>query len=118
MCIYTYICVCICIFISVYVLYVHSYIRTQCFFRCESNFISWLVCVLKEQYLMPGEEFVRCGDIARELYFVADGLVQLLEGVCVHLSARLNSKAHKILYHESFRRSVFDGSMVQYCFVQ
>jgi len=46
------------------------------------------VCLLKELYLMPGEEFVRCGDVARELYFVADGFVHLLEGLEVKREIR------------------------------
>ena len=29
---------------------------------------------------MPGEEFIRKGDVVRELGFVADGVVQLFEG--------------------------------------
>ena len=48
--------------------------RGQCFYRCEINFFSALVCMLKELYLMPAEEFIRHGDVARELYFVADGV--------------------------------------------
>ena len=54
--------------------------RGLCFHRCEANFISALVCLLKELYLMPAEEFIRCGDVSRELYFVADGVVQLIDG--------------------------------------
>jgi hypothetical protein len=44
------------------------------------NFLSEMVCRLSELYLMPGEEFIRKGDVVRELGFVADGVVQLFEG--------------------------------------
>ena len=54
--------------------------RGLCFFRCEPSFINTMVCMLKEIYLMPSEIFIRQGDVARELYFVADGVVQLMEG--------------------------------------
>jgi hypothetical protein len=62
--------------------------RGQCFFKCEPNFINALICMLKEIYLMPGEEFVRVGDVARELYFVADGVVKLMEGAEVQREIR------------------------------
>ena len=54
--------------------------RGQAFFKCEANFVNALICMLQEVYLMPGEEFIRQGDVARQLYFVADGVVKLMEG--------------------------------------
>ena len=53
-------------------------LRHFCFHGCETNFLSAMTCMLSELYLMPGEEFMRKGDVARELCFVADGVVQMM----------------------------------------
>ena len=58
----------------------HNCLRNFCFHGCDMNFLSAMTCLLAEVYLMPGEEFIRKGDVSRELCIVADGLVQMMDG--------------------------------------
>eukprot|EP00873_Tetraselmis_striata_P016653 jgi/Tetstr1/436917/TSEL_025690.t1 len=47
---------------------------------CSDMFISTLTFNLQVTYLMPGEEFIRQGDIGRELGFVAAGVLDIIQG--------------------------------------
>jgi hypothetical protein len=60
------------------------------FGNCDKQFLSALMLVLTEVYLMPGEQVLKCGDMARELSFAKKGtlvvtdrkdlLVELISG--------------------------------------
>lgn len=54
-----------------------SCVRGGAFFGCNNFFLDALMVKLHEKYLMPGEEFIRKGDMARELSFVLGGKLQV-----------------------------------------
>lgn len=53
------------------------------FHDCNEQFLNQVIIKLQEKYLMPGEEFIVKGDIAREICFVMQGKVQVMHGELV-----------------------------------
>jgi len=54
-------------------------LRGNVFFNCDNNFLSALLVKLKVVHIMPGEEFVSKDGIPRELYFVLEGQVHVID---------------------------------------
>lgn len=60
----------------------YGHVIEKCSFRgglfsgCNQQFVNSVIVKLHENYLMPREEFITKGDMARELSFVLEGFVQ------------------------------------------
>ncbi|KAK9811376.1 hypothetical protein WJX72_002779 [[Myrmecia] bisecta] len=59
---------------------------------CNLQFLNQLMIKLRETYLMPGEVMIREGDMARELGFVAQGVVEEIRDGAVIRSMRHDSE--------------------------